>query len=781
LQQVTSIQTKPQVNQEQYPIADVSRDGLMELRIGASKAGGVILTRHRNGESVELHGPWEESFEPTDACFAPDGKTFVVVAHGASRGDVQIFNTADGTPLMPPLYHAECNHALFVGDRRRLITLGNGEFRVWDLSTTPSQKVRTQPGVQWAATDQNAKILVTLSDNGSGIVWDTSNWQPVGHIDRGASWDSLRDERLVTPRPVLSKDGRRLAAAFGEHVMIWDVDSGKPLADPIDCVQQVDALTFPNPLSNELHVKLHDGAEVVWKSTDLPSPSALAQKDIEALTALVKYVGGSLSPGNTQWPDVRMDTNLGALVEHFRKLSEEQSLRGSSSENPENSSSEAIAAFWLEAGRKSCPPDPKSDLIQGLQQVASSSPEDKQSVDRLREAWKRRARREIELDLAGSTLRLPGKYEDLRLSVEDVGNYLKAALAFETENPVLRSGLAYFERQELKKISGDPQHPTEEIEEHKKEVDALDSEKTFPRASDDPEQAWNRAEVLAWIGKPERAAKFAQTACALDKGKGDYWVTQSVLFFALGDVEAGSHALDVAAGLPSSERDSAKLLKARFLIAQNRADEGAQLSLSVSDEQSDLPLAIWTCDWLASKGSFKEALDRLLKLDRLLTGSTANIELAKRAVDARIAACFWSLGQKVFATPYFQDLTGVDDLQALLDGLPQALFRAWRQVKMELEKQQNTTQDTSRSFSPPPNRDDATRLASAIADAERRLQVVYDALRAKLGRAEREALKRDENQWIRSKDLLPGNSQERLESIQKRLRVLEEQLNTFQS
>jgi uncharacterized protein YecT (DUF1311 family) len=281
-------------------------------------------------------------------------------------------------------------------------------------------------------------------------------------------------------------------------------------------------------------------------------------------------------------------------------------------------------------------------------------------------------------------------------------------------------------------------------------------------------------------------------------------VTQGVLFFSLAKPDAGIHALNAAVDLAGPESDSAKLLKARFLIGQSRSDEAAQLSLSVFDEHLDLPLTIWTCDWLVSKGRLKEASDWLLKIHRSQRWEAGRLtdkshRMRVLAVDARIATCLWGLGQTESAIPYFKDLIGWPDLEAPLADMPQALLQAWHQGKMELEKQQNKKDEATKSashqvnspvspdersapsggpsFSRAQDEQNSVRLEAAIDAADRRLQTVYDQLRAKLGSVEKEALKKDEIQWIKSKDSLPPDSSEKLKTIETQIGVLEQQLN----
>ena len=67
----------------------------------------------------------------------------------------------------------------------------------------------------------------------------------------------------------------------------------------------------------------------------------------------------------------------------------------------------------------------------------------------------------------------------------------------------------------------------------------------------------------------------------------------------------------------------------------------------------------------------------------------------------------------------------------------------------------------------------AMSLEAAIATSELQLQRIYDTLRPNLSSNQREALKKEEIQWIKWKDSLSPNSVEKLKAIQNRIQVLE--------
>jgi WD40 repeat protein len=203
------------------------------------------LIRKENGKPRELHGPWEDEAIKddhvlSDACFAPDGKRFAVVTfvdigniEGYSDYRARIFSTIDGSELVPPLQLQRRGfddvRAIFTRDGKQLITLSEDELRFWDLSTKSyPKKVLVQPHAQWVQVGQvgQKQIFVTLSGDGSGIVGDAKTRSQLQTLE------PLHDIKDFTIRPVLSEDCRRLAAAFGNKIVIWDVDDGRLLSDP---------------------------------------------------------------------------------------------------------------------------------------------------------------------------------------------------------------------------------------------------------------------------------------------------------------------------------------------------------------------------------------------------------------------------------------------------------------------------------------------------------------------------------------------------------------------
>jgi len=96
-------------------------------------------------------------------------------------------------------------------------------------------------------------------------------------------------------KPALSAEGRRLATAYGRAFVLWDVDSGKPLSDPIYCAGEILYLEFAASDPTKVQATLQDGSTVSWDYAGLGG--ALAQTDATALRQL------AIAVADDKWVD----------------------------------------------------------------------------------------------------------------------------------------------------------------------------------------------------------------------------------------------------------------------------------------------------------------------------------------------------------------------------------------------------------------------------------------------------------------------------------------------
>ena len=149
-----------------------------------------------------------------------------------------------------------CSWAGF-SPNRQVLTIFNGRLVFWEetpatdgrLAFKPSGRVLAQADMAAAVFSGDGKRLATRSSKGDVIVWDTGSWIPVQRFAREPEW-TLGDEQASAM--ALSHDGRRLAAAYKTGFVLWDVASGKQLADPIACGAQIVELAFVGSGSAQL-------------------------------------------------------------------------------------------------------------------------------------------------------------------------------------------------------------------------------------------------------------------------------------------------------------------------------------------------------------------------------------------------------------------------------------------------------------------------------------------------------------------------------------------------
>jgi WD40 repeat protein len=179
-----------------------------------------------------------------------------------------------------------------------------------------------------AVLAENGARLATRSKDGEVIVWD-ANGKPLHWLNRNRLWDldlpSERQDMFPFPcKPALAADGRRLATSYEKSFVIWDVESGKPLSDPIFCPGEIQSLAFSDRASSKLKVTLQDGSEFSWDYAGLDLP--LSKSDAAALQKL------ALAVANDTW--VEDSANLATeahssspvvakLLEHFASQARE--------------------------------------------------------------------------------------------------------------------------------------------------------------------------------------------------------------------------------------------------------------------------------------------------------------------------------------------------------------------------------------------------------------------------------------------------------------------------
>ncbi len=330
---------------------------------------------NRGGKDTEVQMPGE-LFGIGNVELSADGKRGIFSGYGKGRpgsdgSGAWIFSTKDGRLVSKSV--GICEWAGFTPDAKQVLTINHGSLHFWNLrqdekglsTFEPTSRVLPQgdttgavvadhpvrgagqfvtlfqAGMTGAVVAEHSSRLATRSGTDDVIVWDGTEARPLHLLRRdplwndedlnanmpeegsGIDWMRLDEQgRLVHGlglcKPALSAKGRRLATAYGRAFVLWDVDSGKPLSDPIYCAAEIQSLDFPASDPTKVQATLRDGSMVSWDYTDLGG--ALAQADATALRHL------ALAIADDKWVDEAPRVAAGArpsspavtkLLEHF--------------------------------------------------------------------------------------------------------------------------------------------------------------------------------------------------------------------------------------------------------------------------------------------------------------------------------------------------------------------------------------------------------------------------------------------------------------------------------
>jgi WD40 repeat protein/tetratricopeptide (TPR) repeat protein/tRNA A-37 threonylcarbamoyl transferase component Bud32 len=199
-------------------------------------------------------GPVTTAIEESPAAFTPDGRLFAshTSADGNQTGKAQVWETATGLPVSPPIEHnGYLVRAELSPDGRRLVTVCwvgdkyTGEARVFDTVTGR---------LVFPAIEHEQRILhAAFSSDGSRLLLTSGTAERSGGPDRAIAanedkpgearvWDAATGQAMS---PVLkhngwvyhaafSPDGRRIATAcWDKMVRIWEISTGRLLTQPL--------------------------------------------------------------------------------------------------------------------------------------------------------------------------------------------------------------------------------------------------------------------------------------------------------------------------------------------------------------------------------------------------------------------------------------------------------------------------------------------------------------------------------------------------------------------
>jgi WD40 repeat protein/tetratricopeptide (TPR) repeat protein len=146
---------------------------------------------------------------------------FLVAGSGEQA---QVWDTATGEPLSPPLKHNGIVHSVaFLPDGHRILTACGNTAQIWDLAAgeTAVQLLPHGAAVAHGSLSSDGKTAVTMGQDRVIRLWNTATGEPLWN-----AWPREGEPHSIE----FSADGERIVIAQGEEARVWSVKTGKPLS-----------------------------------------------------------------------------------------------------------------------------------------------------------------------------------------------------------------------------------------------------------------------------------------------------------------------------------------------------------------------------------------------------------------------------------------------------------------------------------------------------------------------------------------------------------------------
>jgi WD40 repeat protein len=246
--------------------------------------GAEIVSVPTGASLMSMRSPSGHGFGAAYADFSPDGASCVMSWWDGAR----LFDSTTGVPIGPVLEHdhAQIEFALFEGDGRRLLTMGNDRtVRIWDAATGVQSlpPLRHGAAVNGGLLSRDGRILLTRSNDDFVHIWDTATGKPIVEPTM-----SIQSGAAITLDPAgdhvvfCAPDGRLVilrTIPSAARPVVWETNSGKG----------ADLFVYYFPIANQLGRWGSDGARPEAFSLDSFGPVPPPFHDLPANLIVEDY------------------------------------------------------------------------------------------------------------------------------------------------------------------------------------------------------------------------------------------------------------------------------------------------------------------------------------------------------------------------------------------------------------------------------------------------------------------------------------------------------------
>jgi WD40 repeat protein len=199
-----------------------------------------------------------EGLHPIFARFSPDGTRIVT---GAIDGKAQLWDTATGRKLTPPLPHPDwVSYVAFSPDGKLVATAcKDGAIRLWNAFTGEAvgKPFRHAVWANFAEFSPDGQRILTGSDDKTAQVWEVVSGARLGQPLRHE--DELKYGEF-------SPDGERVVTASSDRTArVWNATTGQPLSPPLKHTGTVCSARF-SPDAGRVVTASFDKTARVWDS-----------------------------------------------------------------------------------------------------------------------------------------------------------------------------------------------------------------------------------------------------------------------------------------------------------------------------------------------------------------------------------------------------------------------------------------------------------------------------------------------------------------------------------